>query len=302
MKRPLPLNALRAFETLARHGTLTKAAEELLVTPTAVGRHIRNLEDLLETELVTRGTGPLLLTPRGRTYARTLSRAFELMTDATDQLASSVERMPVSLRAYTTFLVKWLIPRLPDFQRRHPEVELHLSTASDPVDFNRDNVDLGVRYGDGTWPGVEAVMLFRDDLVVVGNAATRKRMAERPWPEAIASETLLVHTLRLDDWPDWIAEADVGELEYVRRQAFDDLALIYQGALDGLGIALIHRSYLERDLAEGRLQLLSPIALRRERGFYLVCRPGQALRPGIRAFRAWVTDLVAGSRSAGDAN
>lgn len=287
VKRLLPLNALRAFETLARQGTLTRASEELLVTPTAVGRHIRNLEELLETELVTRGTGPLLLTARGRIYARALSRAFELMVEATDQLATSVERTPVSLRAYTTFLVKWLIPRLPDFRRQHPEVELHLSTASNPVDFDRDSVDLGVRYGDGNWVGVDSVLLFRDDLVAVGNAAMRDRIAGRPWPETIASETLLVHTLRLDDWPDWLAEADASEVECVRRLAFDDLALIYQGALDGLGIGLCHRAYLESDLADGRLHLLSPVALRRERGFHLVCRAGQALRPGIRAFRSW---------------
>ena len=188
------------------------------------------------------------------------------------------------------FLVKWLIPLLPDFQRRHPEVELHLSTASDPVDFDRDSVDLGVRYGDGDWAGVDAMLLFRDDMVVVGDAAARDRMAGRPWPEAIASETLLIHTLRLDDWPDWLAAADAREIECVRRLAFDDLALIYQGAVDGLGIALCHRAYLERDLADRRLHLLSPVALRRERGFYLVCRAGQGLRPGIRAFRAWAAN------------
>jgi LysR family glycine cleavage system transcriptional activator len=293
MKRLLPLNALRAFESLARHGTLTRASEELLVTPTAVGRHIRNLEDLLGTELVTRGTGPLVLTARGRTYARALSRAFELMGDATDQLAASVDRIPVSFRAYTTFLVKWLIPRLPDLQLRYPEVELHLTTASDPVDFDRDNVDLGLRYGDGMWPGVDAMLLFRDDLVVVGNAAARDRLAGRAWPEAIASETLLVHTLRLDDWPDWLAAAGAGDVECVRRLAFDDLALIYQAALDGLGIALCHRAYLERDLAEGRLYPLSPVALQRDRGLHLVCRAGQAQRPGIRAFRAWAAEQVA---------
>ncbi len=237
-RRLPPLNALRAFETLARHGTLTRAAEELLVTPTAVGRHIRNLEEILGVALVHRDSGPLALTTRGRAYARALTRSFELMGEATGLLTAASAHVEVTLRAYTTFLVRWLIPRLADFQAQHPEVDLHLTTASDPVDFDRDPVDLGMRYGYGQWPGIDATLLFQDDLVLIGPTAARDRFAGRPLEEALAAETLLIHTLRLDDWPDWLEAAGLGDVEIPRRTPFDDLALIYQGALDGRGVAL----------------------------------------------------------------
>ena len=87
------------------------------------------------------------------------------MLDATNLLADSAGRVHVTLRAYTTFLVRWLIPQLPDFHAQHPDVELHLTTAFDPVDFNRDSVDLGVRYGHGNWPGLDATLLFNDEMV-----------------------------------------------------------------------------------------------------------------------------------------
>jgi len=292
MRRLPPLNALRAFETVARAGSLTRAAEELLVTPTAVGRHIKNLEDILGTMLFEREGGTLTLTPHGRQYARSLSRALELMGEATDLLIDRKNRTQLSLRAYTTFLVRWLIPQLPDFQRKHPQVELRLTTAFDAVDFERDQVDLGVRYGTGRWAGLEVTPLFEDELVAFGNAETRDRFASLTPEEAFASSTLLTHTLRLDDWPDWLEAAGLGEVIPARQLPLDDMSLIYQGALDGMGVGLSQRRYLKQDLADEKLFLLSPVVLQRRRGFHLVCLPETARMPAVQAFTAWLTSRV----------
>jgi LysR family glycine cleavage system transcriptional activator len=289
MRRLPPLNALRAFETVARTGTLTRAGEELLVTPTAVGRHIKNLEDILGTPLFEREGGSLTLTPHGRHYARTLSRAFELMTEATDLLVDRKNRTQLTLRAYTTFLVRWLIPQLPDFQRANPQVELRLTTAFDAVDFDRDHVDLGVRYGHGRWPGLHVTPLFDDELVAVGNSEMRDRFAGLLPEEAFASSTLLTHTLRLDDWPDWLEAAGLGDLIPSHQLPLDDMSLIYQGVLDGMGVGLSQRRYLAQDLADGRLHMLSPVILRRQRGFHLVCLPETARNPAVQAFIGWIT-------------
>jgi LysR family glycine cleavage system transcriptional activator len=288
MRRLPPLNALRAFETVARQGTLTRAADELHVTPTAVGKHIKNLEDTLGVSLFEREGGTLTLTPHGRGYARSLGRAFEMMSEATDLLSQASARTQVTLRAYTTLLVRWLIPQIPDFQRQHPEVELRLTTAFDPVDFERDEVDLGVRYGQGNWPGLHSTLLFSDELVAVGNTAMRERFADQPLAEALASATLLVHTLHLDDWPDWLEQAGLADVIPSNRMPFDDMSLIYQSALDGLGVGMMQRRYLSADLAEKRLHLLSPIALRRDRGFYLVCRAETASSSAVQAFIKWI--------------
>ncbi|MDB6141932.1 MAG: hypothetical protein JWP80_976 [Pseudomonas sp.] len=286
MRRLPPLNALRAFETVARTGTLTHAGEELLVTPTAVGRHIKNLEDILGIPLFEREGGLLVLTMQGRHYARSLGRAFELIADATDLLVGSKSRTPVTLRAYTTFLVRWLIPQLSDFQRAHPEVELRLTAAFDAVDFTRDTVDLGVRYGDGRWPGLHVTPLFTDELVAVGNSAMRDRFANLSMEEAFASSTLLVHTLRLDDWPDWFEVAGLVDVIPSSQLPLDDMSLIYQGVLDGLGIGLSQRRYVAQDVADGRLHLLSPAVLRRQRGFYLVGSTPPT--PAVQAFIDWI--------------
>jgi LysR family transcriptional regulator, glycine cleavage system transcriptional activator len=295
-----PLNALRAFEAVARHGVLSRAAEELGVTPTAVSRHIKNLEDALGLALFDREAGALKLTSRGRSYARTLTRSFDLMLDATNLLAESAGKIHVTLRAYTTFLVRWLIPQLPDFHARHPDVELHLTTAFDPVDFSRDSVDLGVRYGHGNWPGLDATLLYNDAMVVVGNTAVKDRFAARPFAEALAAEPHLVHTLRLDDWPDWLETAGLNDLKPARRIPLDDMSLIYQGMLDGLGVGICFSQYLPQDLAEGRLHLLSPVTLHRQRGFYLVCPRETAGNPGVAAFIDWIrTRTPSGARSPG---
>jgi LysR family transcriptional regulator, glycine cleavage system transcriptional activator len=290
MHRLPPLNALRAFEAVARQGTLTRAAEELHVTPTAVSRHIRNLEESLNVRLFDREGGQLLLTSHGKTYARTLARAFDMMGEATDLLSQASARTQITLRAFTTLLVRWMIPRLPDFQLKHPEVDLRLTTAFDAVDFERDKVDLGVRYGQGQWPGLHATRLFSDELVAVGNTAMRDRFADRPLAEALEASTLLVHTLHLDDWPDWFEAAGLEEVVAQNRQPFDDMSLIYQSALDGIGVGMVQRRYLTRDLDEGRLHLLSPVVLRRERGFYLVCRQETASNAAVQSFIKWIED------------
>jgi LysR family glycine cleavage system transcriptional activator len=290
MRRLPPLNALRAFETVARTGTLTRAGEELLVTPTAVGRHVKNLEDILGTSLFRRESGALTLTADGHRYARSLSRAFEIMGEATDLVVGSKRRTPVALRAYTTFLVRWLIPQLPEFQCAHPEVELRLTTAFDPVDFDRDEVDLGVRYGTGQWAGLEATPLFNDELVAFGNAEMKARFGHVPTDEAFASSVLLTHTLRLDDWPDWLEAAGLDEIIPADKMQLDDMALIYQAALDGIGVGLSQRRYLAADFAAGRLYQLSPVVLRRQRGFHLVYLPETGRLPAVRAFIDWLTE------------
>ncbi|HEY1609471.1 MAG TPA: LysR substrate-binding domain-containing protein [Paraburkholderia sp.] len=294
MRRLPPLNALRAFEAVARQGTLTRAADELHVTPTAVSKHLKNLEDTLNIPLFERDGGLLSLTTHGKRYARALGRAFEMIGEATDLLSEASIRTQVTLRAYTTLLVRWLIPRIPAFQQQHPEIELRLTTAFDAVDFERDDVDLGVRYGRGHWPGLQATLLFNDELVAIGNTAMRDRFAEQPLTEALASTTLLVHTLHLDDWPDWLEQAGLADFIPSSRIPLDDMSLIYQSALDGLGVGMMQRLYLADDLAEGRLHLLSPVVLRRDRGFYLVYKPETALNPGVQAFLAWIESQRAG--------
>jgi LysR family glycine cleavage system transcriptional activator len=287
------LNALRAFEAVARLEKITRAADELNVTPTAVSRHIRNLEEELGVDLFEHSGSRLVLTAWGASYARSLHQAFTMIYDATDQLRAELVQMPLRLRAYTTFLVQWLMPRLLDFQRKYPSINLRITTAFDPVNFERDDVDLGIRYGDGYWPDVHATLLFQDEIVLVGDATESKRFSAMPLLAALDSATLLVHSLRPHDWPDWLAAAGLEHVKGAGRMALDDLALIYQGAFDGAGVGLVQRRYVMTDLAEHRLYQLSPVVLRRSEGFYLVCRPQSTTNRAVRAFTAWIVACMA---------
>lgn len=291
MRRLPPLNALKAFEGVARHGSLSRAAEELLVTPTAIGRHVKNLEESLQVALFDRDGGSLRLTEPGRRYAQVVAEAFGAIAAATDDLRDRPGRVRIAVRAYTTFLVRWLIPRLAAFHARHPDVELALSSGYDPVDFNRDRVDVAVRYGHGRWAGLTAIRLFEDEIIVFGPPGSRARL--RPaGPAALLEEVLIVHQRRPQDWADWLAAAGVKGRPQ-RIVEFDDLALVYQAVTDGLGIGLTQRRYLAADIAAGRLEQVCDPVLRRDRGYYAVCPTDAATRPAVRAFLEWVAGEAA---------
>ncbi|MBP0494937.1 LysR substrate-binding domain-containing protein [Pararoseomonas indoligenes] len=290
-----PLNALKAFEAVARHGTLARAAEELLVTPTAVGRHVRNLEDVLQIALFERDGGALRLTVPGRRYAGTVARALGEIADATDALRDSPGRTRIAVRAYTTFLVRWLIPRLASFQARYPEIEVTLSSGHDPVDFNRERVDAAIRYGRGIWPGLVAVQLFEDELVAFGPLGSRARL-EHGAPAALLGETLIIHQRRPRDWADWLAAADMTGSP-ARTIAFDDLALVWQAVTDGLGIGLTQRRYLAAEVKAGRLEEVSDVVLRRGTSYYLTYPADTAARPALRTFAQWMQEEAGATKA-----
>lgn len=298
---PLPsLNAMRAFEAVARLGTVASASEELFVTPTAISRHIKNLERTLGVQLFDRSEGHLVLTRRGALYARALREAFAAIYGATDQLKRELVQTPLHVRAYTTFLVRWLIPRVADFQRKHPSVSLRLSTDFDAVNFERDDVDLGVRYGAGRWLDVSSTLLFSDEIVLIGDRQAGERFASADPVEALSDSTLLAHSLRPSDWPDWFTAAGLPHVSGRATVVLDDLSLIYQSALDGAGVGLVQLRYVRADLRERRIFQLSPTILRRKQGFYLVCKPQSVGRESIVAFTEWAVAQMAADDAAAD--
>lgn len=292
------LNGMRAFEAVARLGTVANASEELLVTATAVSRHIKTLEKTLGVDLFDRSDGRLVLTHRGAIYARALREAFAIINGATDQLKRDLVQTPLHLRAYTTFLVRWLIPRVADFQRQYPSISLRLSTDFDAVNFERDDVDLGVRYGAGRWLDVSSTLLFSDEIVLVGDATAAERFSSQGVLDALRSSTLLAHSLRPSDWPDWLAAANLPHVPGRATVVLDDLSLIFQSALDGAGVGLVQLRYLGTELREGRLHQLSPVVLRRKQGFHLVCKAQSAGREPIVAFTEWAVAQIAAEDAA----
>lgn len=286
-----PLNPLHAFEAAARHLSFTKAAAEMNVTQGAVSRQVKALEDHLGFELFNRTPAGIVLTPGGYAYAASLTDAFERIARATDELVTTRSHTVLTIRGYTTFLVRWLIPLLPDFHVKHPNIEVRLVSASDPVDFDRDNADLGIRYGSGRWKLLESELLFTDELFPVCSPKLRATAGLRA-PNDLARCTILQLNLRRADWPDWLAEAGCPALRAASDLFLEDLGVVYQCAVAGLGVAMGQAAYVAEDLASGRLVAPFDVTLRRTRGYYLVCPKDRANVTKIDTFRRWLRDIL----------
>jgi LysR family transcriptional regulator, glycine cleavage system transcriptional activator len=296
-RRLLPLNPLRAFEAAARHLSFTQAAEELGVTQGAVSRHIRALEDRLGFPLFVRTAQGLRLDQGGRVYAQVLHDAFTRIARATDNLIATQTHSVLTIRGYTTFFIRWLIPRLPAFQRIHPNIEVRLVAATDPVDFDRDAVDIGIRYGRGHWRGWRSDLLFMDELSPVCDPGYLAQRDTSSPATLIAASTLLHHNRRSNDWTDWLAASDVTQVLHANLY-FEDLSIVYECARANLGIAIGQRSYIEDDLASGRLVQPFDTILHRDLGYYLVCPADRADAPKIKLFRDWLLSGISARRPA----
>lgn len=290
-RRIPPLNAMRAFEAAARWLSFTKAADELHVTQGAISRQVKLLEEFLGFDLFERTPHGVELNRSGQAYAAALARAFDEIHRATDELGTARTQTVLTIRGYTTFLVRWLTPLLPDFQVRHPNIEVRLVSASDPVDFDRDKVDLGIRYGYGRWKDLESDLLFTDELFPVCSPTLRDRVPLRA-PEDLRECTLLHLNLRRQDWPEWFAVAGVDRPISGPEIYLEDLGVAYQCAIAGFGVAIGQWEYLVDDLATRRLVAPFEPVLRRPTGYYLVCPRARAGLAKIAVFRSWLRETL----------
>ncbi|MEY4713175.1 MAG: transcriptional regulator GcvA [Pseudomonadota bacterium] len=287
-----PLNALRAFEAAARNLSFTKAGSELNVTQGAVSRQVRMLEEFFGFELFERTPRGVELNRVGEIYATAMSEVLEKITRATDELATARTHTILTLRGYTNLLVRWLTPLLPDFHVQHPNIEVRLICGGDPVDFDRDKVDLGIRYGFGQWQNLESDPLFKDELTPVCSPSVREAFGLRE-PGDLDRCPLLHLNRRQADWPDWFAQAGVQPALSGPSVHLEDLGVAYQCAIAGQGVAMGQIQYVREYLANG--QLVAPFAsvLRRDAGYFLVCPKERSGLAKIVAFRKWLSSTLA---------
>ena len=309
-----PLNALRAFEAAARHASFVKAARELNVTPGAVSRQIKGLEDTLGVALFHRRTRAVELTEIAQACLPKLREGFDCLSDAVAQLQARPQREVLTLSVAPTFASKWLMPRLPRFAAVWPAIELRLSASRGLIDVLRhdaagpqgedagapDDADLSIRFGSGNYPGLEAIRLF--DVSITPMCSPRLLDGEH----ALRSPAdLRHHTLLHDDtvyfqtdqpnWVVWLDAAGVEGVDGTRGPRFSHTALALDAAAQGLGIALGLPLLAATDLAAGRLVQPFSLRLPSRSAYYLVWAPANAGRPAIAAFRDWLLDEVASS-------
>jgi LysR family transcriptional regulator, glycine cleavage system transcriptional activator len=292
MERLPPLNAVRAFEAAARHLSVTGAATELHVTPGAVSRQVQALERFLGIALFKRGHREISLTRRGEEYYKTVSKSLLLLQGATSREKQAARKRPLKIRAYITFAVRWLIPRLSGFHATHPSLELLLTASLDEVDFSRDDLDGAIRLCAGGWPGVRAYRLVSNILAPVCSPALLRSGLPLKSPADLPRHTLLHSIARPDDWAHWLRANGAGEkLDAYAGQTYQSSELAYQAAIEGQGIAMAQLVLVEKDLAGKRLVRPLRKTLDMESfTYYLLTPADRPESPQLKQFREWLVD------------
>ena len=284
-----PLHALQGFVTTARLRNLSRAAEQLHLTVSALSHQIRGLEDRLGQRLFLRNARGVELTADGRLLFERVSTHLDGIDEALRPFRTRRDDV-LTLTLMPSFATSWLVPRLPRFLALHPQIEINLQSNTAVVDFERDGtLDAGLRYGRGQWPGVEAVHLFDDWIVPTASPSLIARLG-MPTLETLGDFPLL--GAPGGRWSDWFT-AFGGTLPTRFVAHFDDTEALHRAAVEGLGIALgrltMARPLLEADL----LQVLFAQRLKSDYAHYLVFPERARQHAGLHAFRDWLLQEAA---------
>jgi len=288
-----PLTALRAFDAAARHMSFAQAASELNVTPAALSFQIKSLEEHLGVPLFRRLNRAVELTEAGRAMAPDAQVGFEMLSAGWRAAQRTQDHQSLTVTAGPAFTAKWLAPRLFDFAQAHPEIELRFSASLRIMDFNRDNIDVAIRFGAGTDPGLYSLPLADEWVVPV---MLPQLAAQFHTPADLANATL-IHEQSIDflkpavNWNAWFT-AMGAEAEATSGPSFSQADHAIDAALAGVGVALGRRALVIKDLAEGRLVAPFPFALPVNARFRFICQQGMQSRPQIDAFQTWMLQEI----------
>lgn len=289
-------NALLSFRAAARHLSFLQAAQERNVTPGAISRQIQSLEELLGAPLFLRRHRSVELSPQGRDYLAEIATPLDHLAAATARIQGQQGGAAISICAYPTFAIRWLLPRWGRFYDRHPEVDVRLTTSLNPVDFSRGDYDLAIQVlPDGRKiAGLHSHHLLNVDTFPVCGPALAGRIHQ---PEDLARQTLLHSGPRPTDWRRWLTAAALPTLNGARELRFESLNLAIQAAIEGIGVAIGIEALLSEDLRQGRLVRLFEITRRSEHPFQLVYPEGKARDARLIAFRDWLLEEAGASES-----
>jgi LysR family glycine cleavage system transcriptional activator len=283
------LNGLRAFEAAARLLSFTRAAAELNVTQTAISHQIRRLEDQIGIKLFIRQNRTLVLTREALDYLPSVSSAFEDLRRATAKLRRTEREGRLTVSTTASLAMKWLVSRVAAFQDANPGMEVRISTSTHLVDFHREEVDIAVRYGRGSWPGLRAHWLMAERLFPVCSPGLLTDVKPLREPADLAHHTLIHTTVWRDDWGLWLTAAGLPHSIAARRGLTFDLSFMaIQAAVEGLGVALGRVHLVEADIAAGRLIAPFDTVLPQDAGYYVVSPEATADTPKIALFRDWL--------------
>lgn len=290
-----PLNSLVVFEAAARHLSFTQAGEELRISREAVSRQIRSLETFLDQKLFHRLHRALELTEAGEKLHATVGDSLGAIADTASELADPNSGSSVMVSATVAIASFWLTPRLPRFRAAQPDTTIHVTVADTPDNMRHAGINIGLRYGDGNWPGLRARHLFDIDSLPVCSPEYLQSAAVLKKPGDLCHHTLLNldgQSHAAEDWSWWLNAFGAEAPEPSQIIGFDNYANVIQAAVNGQGVALGFSGLMD-DLIE-RGQLVVPMKHRKGRGLgvYVVLPEDAAMSPSTRKFHDWMIGEV----------
>jgi len=293
MIRLPPLKSLQAFESAARQLSFTLAAQELNVTPGAISQQIRLLEEFLETRLFQRLNRTIVLTEAGLLLLPETRKGFEHLRDAVSQVQKRADGGPLTITSAPSFVSKWLIPRLVHFKSLHPDIDVRIDTSDRLVDFSREDIDVGIRFGDGVYPELETVFLFAFDLIPVCSPDLLRDGKKLEVVSDLQKFTLLHSNYDEVDpgWPDWamwLKVVGADEIDSTHGIFFNQSDQLFQATVDGQGVALLANVLADPEIAAGRLVQPFSTRLPVKFNYHLVTSSHKAGLFKVVAFREWI--------------
>ena len=293
-KRDLPpLRALTAFEAAARLGSFRAAATELGITRSAVSHQVKLLEDRMGLTLFRRDARRAELTTVGQSYYPTIKDAFDMIEAHTKAVKPSTLDNELTIQVYVTVALKWLIPRLHDFERRFPDMKVRLSTSYLDWDFDERNVDVGVVLARNKYPDHYYAPLFQSMLVPVCSPKLMQGENALKTPDDLRKHKLIDVYTAEEDWQIWLDGANVQTTKTQNRLSVDSYILAQEAAIEGRGVAMTIGPFASEEIKLGRLVQPFPLRVPHKHQWYFACNAEHRKKNKIKRFEDWLMKQVA---------
>ncbi|GLR70235.1 transcriptional regulator GcvA [Agaribacter marinus] len=291
-KRLPPLNALKAFESAARHLSFTKAADELFVTQAAVSHQIKSLESFLSTKLFHRKNRSLLLTEEGQSYFQELRDIFVQIQESTERLLAMGAKGAITVATPPSFASQWLVPKIHEFSTLHPDIDVRIKAVDLDDGFMDDSVDIGVYYGKGTWSGLHATKLLAEYLTPMCSPFFLLQSGKPLSTLEDLTHHVLLHDNTRSAWKNWLRQFGVKGVNVNQGPIFSHTMLVMQAAAIGQGVALSDTVLAKPDIDSGRLVCPFKEKIESKQSYYLVCQEAHAEKSKIQVFSEWMLSQV----------
>ncbi|WP_176590302.1 LysR substrate-binding domain-containing protein [Sphingobium sp. EM0848] len=289
-----PMAALNSFVAAARHGSFSRAGEQVGLTQSAVSRQVAILEDWLQSSLFERHGRRVVLNPTGEAYAEHIRLALDRIRSATEQVMRQTEGRELNIATLPSFGMRWLAPRLPDLTARHPDLTVNFAAQSFPFDLRDGGYDAAIHFGQPDWPNASHLFLFREEMVVVCAPDWRDAHAVRQ-PADLIGKPLLFQTSRRSAWNRWFDGCGLSDIPPPKGPVFEHFLMLAQAAASGAGAALIPRFLIGPELDSGVLVTPFDQSLRDDDAYYLVRRDDWASNRALVQFSDWIATQTSGT-------